>query len=524
MNLSIDMINEKLNLKTQIYTYQNSVPILERPRLFSENCKIDNSKVLYVGNAQAFNKTNFINPGASLISIGTPKWFSPNDYPTINVLIIDENISLVDLFNRVLDIFLYFSKWETRMDKFINNNCELQDLIDCSDEVIGWPISIIDRAQKTLATSKFDESDDIIWQEICSGYIRTELLRQDSVQISEVVNYNRPIQRYSTVSKRIILTQPVRINNHVVGFIAIHNPNRTEEYFSKGIEHIVNYFTKFVAKMMNSNEFYSMSRGVMFEYLFVDLIEGNISDSAEISDRLLFINWSLDDGKILLSISSQCDNLKTLRDYIMQIIPNMHCVIYEKRLVAIISNLSDQGLSDGVLDQLEAWIIKNNLKCGISNLFYDLIETKKYYEQTKAALNLGKVLHTKKTIYKYSDYSLYHAILKLSESHDIVDFCHPSIHELAVEPCNRILIETLRVYLQNDCNITVSAKELFIHRNSMIYRINKLKDEIKLDLSDADLRLQLQFSFAIYDFIRWFYPNHPKNIYNLDGVDETLIK
>jgi hypothetical protein len=58
----------------------------------------------------------------------------------------------------------------------------------------------------------------------------------------------------------------------------------------------------------------------------------------------------------------------------------------------------------------------------------------------------------------------------------------------------------------------------------MIYRINKLKDEIKLDLSDADLRLQLQFSFAIYDFIRWFYPNHPKNIYNLDGVDETLIK
>lgn len=72
----------------------------------------------------------------------------PNDYPTINVLIIDENISLVDLFNRVLDIFLYFSKWETRMDKLINNNCELQDLIDCSDEVIGWPISIIDRAQK----------------------------------------------------------------------------------------------------------------------------------------------------------------------------------------------------------------------------------------------------------------------------------------------------------------------------------------------------------------------------------------
>ena len=152
------------------------------------------------------------------------------------------------------------------------------------------------------------------------------------MQISEVVNYNRPIQRYSTVSKRIILTQPVRINNHVVGFIAIHNPNRTEEYFSKGIEHIVNYFTKFVAKMMNSNEFYSMSRGVMFEYLFVDLIEGNISDSAEISDRLLFINWSLDDGKILLSISSQCDNLKTLRDYIMQIIPSMHCVIYENVL------------------------------------------------------------------------------------------------------------------------------------------------------------------------------------------------
>lgn len=521
MNLSIDMINEKINLQAQIYSLADSVPILERPRLFCDNCETESNKVLYVGNAQSFNKTDYINPGVSLISIGIPKWFSPQDNSNINLMIIDEDIGLYDLFNKVLDIFLYFNQWEARMDKLINNNCELQDLLDNSDEVIGWPISIIDRAQKTLATSKFANSNDIIWQEICSGYIRTELLRQDSVQVSEVVKYNKPIQRYSTLSKRIILTQPVRISNHVVGFIATHNPNSTEQYFNRGIEHIVSYFTKFIAKMMSSNEFYYMSRGVMFEYLLVDLIEGNIIDSAQISDRLLFTNWSLDKGKILISITSQSDKLKNLRDYVMQIITNSHCIIYDKCLVTIISNLDEDGLSSSILKQLEEWVLKNNLRCGISNLFYDLIDTKKYYEQTRAALNLGNVLPTKNKIYKYSDYTLYHAISKLSENDDIIGFCHPSIQKLVSVPGNSMLVETLRVYLQNDCNIAVSAKELFIHRNSMVYRINKLKEELELDLSNAEVRLQLLFSFAVYDYIKWFYPDHPKNIYK---VDDTLIK
>ena len=360
MRLSIDILLEKMgHYDIRSYTEPDSEPELDSPRLLGNDSVVQNSNYLYICYAKDIPSICDIEPGNHIACIGIPNGFSEENPPNINLMIVNENITLDILFNEILDLFLYFNQWEMHIQDLILNNSSLQDFVDSSDEVLGWPISIIDRAEKTLAVSKFEDSDDIIWNEICNGYIHTELLVKDSIKITEIMNYNKPVQRYSTVSERIMLSQAIRVGGHVVGFIGTHHPRRSNQHFSHGVEQLVNYFTNFIAKRMHCEEFYNMSRGSMFEYLLVDLIKGHIKDNDVIADRLQFLNWDLDKGKLLLRIEASPTKLNFLRDHMYQVVSQSNCIIYNGGLASIVSGLDTEGLPAGVMDRLRSFLSEN---------------------------------------------------------------------------------------------------------------------------------------------------------------------
>ena len=57
--------------------------------------------------------------------------------------------------------------------------------------------------------------------------------------------------------------------------------------------------------------------------------------------------------------------------------------------------------------------------------------------------------------------------------------------------------ETLRVYLECERSLSETAKQLFIHRNTLLYRLDKLCEQTGLRLDDADQRLHLRISFRL---------------------------
>lgn len=64
---------------------------------------------------------------------------------------------------------------------------------------------------------------------------------------------------------------------------------------------------------------------------------------------------------------------------------------------------------------------------------------------------------------------------------------------------NTDLIETLRVYLQNNGNANATAEELFIHRSSLLYRLEKIEALLDVDLSDSEARFNLMMAFKLND-------------------------
>ena len=57
---------------------------------------------------------------------------------------------------------------------------------------------------------------------------------------------------------------------------------------------------------------------------------------------------------------------------------------------------------------------------------------------------------------------------------------------------------SLDCYFACNCNVSETAKALFIHRNTLIYRIDKIKSILGRDLKDSEERLLLQLGLRVY--------------------------
>ena len=59
----------------------------------------------------------------------------------------------------------------------------------------------------------------------------------------------------------------------------------------------------------------------------------------------------------------------------------------------------------------------------------------------------------------------------------------------------------LRTFLLTERNISLTARLMHMHRNSIIYRLNQIREVLAVDLDDPDIRLRLMLSFKIMELL-----------------------
>lgn len=93
-------------------------------------------------------------------------------------------------------------------------------------------------------------------------------------------------------------------------------------------------------------------------------------------------------------------------------------------------------------------------------------------------------------------------LLKLIPIKDMITFHQLHLHPLS-EPsqADQSLLHTLSVYLETHCHISETAKRLSIHRNTVIYRLEKCEELLRISLKDPDATLRLRLAFRIQRFL-----------------------
>ncbi len=136
---------------------------------------------------------------------------------------------------------------------------------------------------------------------------------------------------------------------------------------------------------------------------------------------------------------------------------------------------------------------------GISGPAEGLTAWPKAYAEALQAMELGERLNLDRNV-KFSSMGVYRLLIVLEGIPDVRLFMQQTVGALVVYDAEHrsSLMETLDAYFNYHGNISKTAETLFIHRNTLLYRLDRIQELTDHDLSQANMRLALQLALKLY--------------------------
>ena len=125
------------------------------------------------------------------------------------------------------------------------------------------------------------------------------------------------------------------------------------------------------------------------------------------------------------------------------------------------------------------------------------------YKEAFKALSMIDIYNRDLKIIKYKELGIIRWLVELSDIKEIQRYCYENLGPILEydKKHGMDLMGTLKCYFQNNRHLLKTSQELFIHRNTLLYRLSTIKELLKIDLDDAMIDLELFNSILIYEFI-----------------------
>lgn len=146
-------------------------------------------------------------------------------------------------------------------------------------------------------------------------------------------------------------------------------------------------------------------------------------------------------------------------------------------------NLKIQKIFDG-----------SSFKIGVSNICDRLEQLHFAYDEAEFSIFIGEKIEKEKNCFFYDEYIIYHLLKGISKHPASIRMYNNTIERIKLwdSKNNLDLYNTIRVLISSDFNIGKSSERLFIHRNTLYKRINKINNILKLDINKSENQLLLQ--------------------------------
>lgn len=130
-------------------------------------------------------------------------------------------------------------------------------------------------------------------------------------------------------------------------------------------------------------------------------------------------------------------------------------------------------------------------------------EIKTSYKEAFKALSMIHIYNKDSKVIRYEELGIIRLLIELDDVRDIEKYCYENLGPILQydEKHGMDLIGTLKCYFKNNRHLLKTSQELFIHRNTLLYRLSTMKDLLKRDLDDAMTDLELFNSILIYEFL-----------------------
>lgn len=290
---------------------------------------------------------------------------------------------------------------------------------------------------------------------------------------------------YDGEDQRIV--EEVELSGRIKGYIAIIYKEKKEQNFYRELAQVIGQAVKGYLEEEQKGYLYVQPFGkaiAAWSLLHEETLPGNVEERPEPQYiGLLLQKQEIQERELLF----------------MESLAEIYCVYEDqKELFLLFSGVSGKSLAE-IYDRIR----EQKIPCSVSEPFRELTWCAAKYRLLKRMSLAGGAMNDPgmKREKEWSVQGLYTYTLPLLESAGLSDYRILRLIQ-EDEENNTDLYHTLKVYLLNGNNVTASAENLHIHRNTLVYRLKQIKEYMEIDINDNGTARELLSFMMMYDIAR----------------------
>ena len=417
--------------------------------------------------------------------------------------------------------FFTILEWIQKIHKTMIHDGTMQDILDLSAPVIDNYIAVSDSSLMLMAYTRSIPCDDPICINLVKyGYHPEETVQKwkefdlfslwentDSIYVDDTL----------ATAKYVCLNKIFKFRN-VYFAHAVLTCNRKPP--TPGMIDLFKMFVDELAVYIERAWEAKSACNHIYETFLTDLIEGSVSSVKVIEERAQYVGIPLSGRYCLFQIvPNNLANMsigKMLMEF-SDLFPRFKFIRYQQRIVALNIFFPNEDLNEqleSICRNLEGFLEKYDAMCGVSLCFNCLSETPFCFKQSTLALKyIGRSGSLNSLINKreYASprigrFSQSYAICLLGEHEPNAEVWHHSeyhnmlqkLHEYDVRHKGNT-IQILQLYLSLERNATHTGAALNMHRNNVIYHINRIEEMLGVDFGVPSVRLSMLMSLVLME-------------------------
>lgn len=156
-------------------------------------------------------------------------------------------------------------------------------------------------------------------------------------------------------------------------------------------------------------------------------------------------------------------------------------------------------LAKSIYDMLSSEFFAN-VAIGIGTAADNVKDLARSYKEAQVALEVGKVFDTAKDIIAYENLGIGRLIYQLPTT-----LCEMFLNEVfkkgSIESIDRETLMTIQAFFENNLNVSETSRKLFVHRNTLVYRLDKIRKLTGLDLREFEHAITFKVALMVQKYL-----------------------
>ncbi|WP_150284312.1 PucR family transcriptional regulator ligand-binding domain-containing protein [Rummeliibacillus sp. TYF-LIM-RU47] len=427
-----------------------------------------------------------------------------------------------ELFNRQVKKLQYYKEIHDRFTEISLADKGIDSIIATLSDLIGNPVALFDRNFHCIVSTV--------------PYLETFELVEKVHFYEETINIKYPhyrqIVKYQEIpnQKSHQIVVPLETINHIKTYLLIGEINKSlEELDFIAVENSANALSLELVKQFAVSEVEKKFKNDLVD----ELISGKIRSMQSIYEKANVISWDFEGSfvAVLFKIHPLTETSYSKESNKSNLLDRSHAALYDAvnhylpggiitnkgNMVTVLWKVKKKNEHDdkswrkgvqktaaNIQHIIEKQIQDVAVQVGIGNVAESIIEISKSYKEAQDALDVGEKLNGQKSITAFAELGIFRLLSQFDDPQVLTQFIPQSLQRLLEYPqSNRTdLLITLQTFLECQQNASKTAKVLFIHYKSVMYRLDRIKEITGINFDDSEETLSVQVGLKIINFLK----------------------